>query len=150
MKMFENIQLKDIYVMEILSLACSLVRSIDQYNTVRVRYGAGPTPISDARSSALTVASMAGPRRGNRIALIRRTAPGGGPPAFLLNGNSPPGFFSAKVAGDVGASPYPPSRVRPTSVVRPDSPSDVNKGQSFLPPPLDIGPVPFIHRSGKR
>lgn len=59
MKMFENIQLKDIYVMEILSLACSLVRSIDQYNTVRVRYGAGPTPISDARSSALTVASMA-------------------------------------------------------------------------------------------
>lgn len=57
--MLENIHLKDLYAMEILSLACTLVRAIDSYGTVKSRLTERPTPITDARTSALTVAHLA-------------------------------------------------------------------------------------------
>ncbi len=46
-------------VMEILSISCSLVKAIDRYNAVKQDLGIGPTPISDARASALIVANLA-------------------------------------------------------------------------------------------
>ena len=57
--MLENIHLKDLYTMEILSLACALVKAIDDYGTVKSRVTERPTPITDARTSALTVAHLA-------------------------------------------------------------------------------------------
>lgn len=46
-------------VMEILSISCSLVKAIDRYEEVRSNLGIGPTPICDARASALIVANLA-------------------------------------------------------------------------------------------
>lgn len=57
--MLENIHLKDLYTMEILSLACALVKAIDDYDAVKSRLTERPTPITDARTSALTVAHLA-------------------------------------------------------------------------------------------
>ena len=57
--MLENIHLKDLYTMEILSLACALVKAIDDYDAVKSRLTERPTPITDARTSALTVAQLA-------------------------------------------------------------------------------------------
>lgn len=57
--MLENIHLKDLYTMEILSLACALVKAIDDYDSVKSRLTERPTPITDARTSALTVAHLA-------------------------------------------------------------------------------------------
>ena len=57
--MLENIHLKDLYTMEILSLACALVKAIDDYGTVKSHLTERPTPITDARTSALTVAHLA-------------------------------------------------------------------------------------------
>jgi hypothetical protein len=45
--------------MEILSISCSLVKAIDQYEETRHNLDIGPTPISDARASALIVANLA-------------------------------------------------------------------------------------------
>ena len=57
--MLENIHLKDLYTMEILSLACALVKAIDDYEAARSRLTERPTPITDARTGALTVAHLA-------------------------------------------------------------------------------------------
>ena len=46
-------------VMEILSISCSLVKAIDRYEEFRNNLGIGPTPICDARASALIVANLA-------------------------------------------------------------------------------------------
>ena len=46
-------------VMEILSISCSLVKAIDRYEEIRNNLGIGPTPIYDARDSALIVANLA-------------------------------------------------------------------------------------------
>lgn len=46
-------------VMEILSISCSLVKAIDRYEETKHNLGIGPTPISDARASALIVANLA-------------------------------------------------------------------------------------------
>ena len=46
-------------VMEILSISCSLVKAIDRYEEIRNNLGIGPTPICDARASALIVANLA-------------------------------------------------------------------------------------------
>ena len=45
--------------MEILSISCSLVKAIDRYEALKHNLGIGPTPISDARASALIVANLA-------------------------------------------------------------------------------------------
>ncbi len=47
------------FVMEILSISCSLVKAIDRYEEFRNNLGIGPTPICDARASALIVANLA-------------------------------------------------------------------------------------------
>ena len=46
-------------VMEILSISCSLVKAIDRYEEIRNNLCIGPTPIYDARDSALIVANLA-------------------------------------------------------------------------------------------
>ena len=46
-------------VMEILSISCSLVKAIDHYDATKHDLGIGPTPIGDARASALIVANLA-------------------------------------------------------------------------------------------
>ncbi len=46
-------------VMEILSISCSLVKAIDRYEEIKNNQGIGPTPISDARASALMIANLA-------------------------------------------------------------------------------------------
>ena len=46
-------------VMEILSISCSLVKAIDHYEEIINDLGIGPTPICDARASALIVANLA-------------------------------------------------------------------------------------------
>ena len=46
-------------IMEILSISCSLVKAIDNYEITKHNLGIGPTPISDARASALLVANLA-------------------------------------------------------------------------------------------
>lgn len=44
--------------MEIQSISCSLVKAIDHYEATKHNLGIGPTPISDARASALIVANL--------------------------------------------------------------------------------------------
>ena len=46
-------------VMEILSISCCLVKPIDHYEEIINDLGVGPTPICDARASALIVANLA-------------------------------------------------------------------------------------------
>ena len=46
-------------VMEILSISCCLVKTIDHYEEIINNLGIGPTPICDARASALIVANLA-------------------------------------------------------------------------------------------
>ncbi len=46
-------------VMEILSISCCLVKAIDHYEEIINNLGIGPTPICDARASALIVANLA-------------------------------------------------------------------------------------------
>lgn len=44
--------------MEIQSISCSLVKATDHYEATKHNLGIGPTPINDARASALIVANL--------------------------------------------------------------------------------------------
>lgn len=57
--MRENINLYDLSVMEVLSLACALIGAIDRHDGFTARLGRGTGPISDARHSAEIVANLA-------------------------------------------------------------------------------------------
>ena len=57
--MKERMNLYDLSVMEVLSLACALIRTIDRHAGLALLLDRRPSPITDARPSAVIVATLA-------------------------------------------------------------------------------------------